>query len=322
MFSLARLDLTNDPSAAQGIEQAIRDLRAAQELVDADPTARKLLATTGPDPEIDSPLASWLYGRWWVGDQPRLGAAPARPQIAALEVGRRLAADIERGFVVLAADKGRVVAAVALPGAGTKIVQRAADAVVGSSRPGLPARPGDLIDLVAGSSTIDAEGVWWWVHCSDAVADESMDRWYLNVCADSAPAAVRATVMLARRSGVPLSCKCPADPGGYARSDAMVVYGPRALVPDLAPHLSAWLAELGPLVGSDSPPLTRPLAPGVSTAQDPGGGISYGQLRCSQVAAALARMQTPSEAQIAPTDVLAQVGIDPARFEKIPAVRA
>lgn len=314
----------DDPASVSetgGARQAVHDLRNARELVNADPSARAFLASTATDPEINSPLASWLYGHWWVGHHQRVEAfGIGRSQVAALEVGRRQAAEIERGFVVLAADDNRVVAAVARLGAGVRIVQRGADAVVGSSRPGLPARPGDLVDLVAGLSLVDPDGIWWWVHCSDEAAEEPMDRWYLNVSAHSAPAAARATVTLAQRSGVPLSFKCPVDPAGYARSDAMVVYGPRALVPDLAAHLETWLSELEPLVGPDSPPLTRPLLPGVSTAEDPGGAISYGQLRCAQVAAALADLQAMSTpgAEVA---ALARVGIDAERFETIPAVR-
>lgn len=303
-------------------EQALSDLNAALDLVHADPEAQQLLNATAPDPAIDAPLAVWLYGRWWVGAHPRnLAVAGGRPQFAALEVGRRLAADIERDFIVLAADDTRVVAACALPGAGSRIVQRAADAVVGSSRPGQPARPGDLVDLVAGSSMVDPEGVWWWAHSTEAVAtQELMSRFYVNVAAESAPAAVGATMRLAGDSGVPLSLKCPVDPAGYARSDAMVVYWPRAAAGALAPHLPSWLAELEPWVGVQTPPLTRQLAHGVSTAEDPGGGISYGQLRCAQVAAALARLADrggagPSDA--AGIAALVQVGIIPERFEQI-----
>lgn len=302
-------------------EEAVRDLHAALALVAEDAEARDLLATTSVDPEIDGSLALWLYGRWWVGNQPRpQPAGKSRPQVAALETGRRLAADVERGFIVLASDEARVVAARALPGAGSRIVQRAVDAVVASSRPGQPARPGDLVDLVAGSSMVDSDGVWWWVHCADPVANqELMNRFYLNVSAHTAPAAVRATVRLARSSGVPLSFKCPVDPAGYTRSDAMVVYWPRASFGDLAPHVETWLAELEPWVGDQTPPMTRQLAHGVSTAEDPGGGISYGQLRCAQVAAAVARLVAPDGSwdrrPAAGVAALKQVGIAAERRE-------
>lgn len=77
--------------------------------------------------------------------------------------------------------------------------------------------------------------------------------------------------------------KVGVDPSTLARADGAVVY-----VPDR--HREAVLAPLvaaaRPFVRGGRPPLTRALAPGISWAQDPGDGDSYGEQVCRLVALA------------------------------------
>lgn len=68
-----------------------------------------------------------------------------------------------------------------------------------------------------------------------------------------------------------------------------MVYVPRADAERLEADLPGWLDEVSGVLTADEPPLTRRLHPGVGAAQDPGGGVSYGQLWCAQVAAAVGR---------------------------------
>jgi len=66
------------------------------------------------------------------------------------------------------------------------------------------------------------------------------------------------------------------------------------------------------------PPCTRRLVPGIAQAQDPGhADISYGQLRCSQVAALAARLEGRPASDQALTAALAELGLDVHAVERV-----
>ena len=293
---------------------ALADLAAALALVDDDADARALRDAGGPDVAVDAPRAEWLYGTWWAGSRPAGGDDPLG---GPLEAARRSAAPLEDGWLVLASDGVRIVCArvprtsgAAAPG------PRAAAPGGAAARPGGAARPGDLVTLYGGSGGPDPDGSWWWAHTGEPGASEPVDRWYVHARPDGAPAIVAATVALASGTGVTLSLKCPPRASGFGRRDALVVYVPRRERALLAGALPAWLAAVAPHVTDDVPPLTRRLAPGVAFAEDPGDELSYGQLRCAQVAAAVVRLRgEPGATDARRRAVLAAVGIDPDRPE-------
>ena len=294
---------------------ALADLAAAIDLVDADPDARALADAASGEVVIEDPLAQSLYATWWTAAAP---GGSDEPLAGPLEAARRSAAPLEEGWLVLASDGVRLVCARARrsTGGAPAMVQRAADAVAGSSRPGCPARPGDLVTLFAGSGGADADDAWWWAHSGEPVGSDPLDRWYVNASASGAPAIVAATVALASEAGVALSLKCPPRASGFGRRDALVVYLPRRDRSRLAAVLPAWLAGVAPHVAGEAPPMTGRLAPGIGFAEDPGQDISYGQLRCAQVAAAVARLRRePHPTASRRRAVLAAVGIDPDRPE-------
>lgn len=308
--------------AATGVRaiESVAALQAARDLVAHDAEAAALAEHEPEEPSVDSPLASWLYARWWAGFSAPPG--PEKPLGGALEAARRSVARLEPGFLVLAADDRRLVAARVQAGPGAAVVRRGADAVVGSSRPGMPARPGDLVTLVGGSGGPDPDGAWWWAHTGDGIGPEHLARLYLHVRPEGATRAVAATVGVAEASGVFVSLKCPARVSGFGRRDAMVVYLDRDDLPRWEKASGPWLQILEPLVHPGCPPLTRRIAAGVSTAQDPGGGLSYGQVRCAQIAALVSRLRRDREplAGLAAQEaisLLAEVGIDAAHPEEV-----
>ncbi len=176
---------------------------------------------------------------------------------------------------------------------------------------------------------MDPEGAWWWAHTGELpISSFDLDRWYVNVAAAEAPRLVAATIRLAAETQVPLSLKCPARAGGFHRRDALVVYVPRAEAERLEAALPGWLDEVSGVLAPDEPPLTRRLHPGVGSAQDPGGGVSYGQLRCAQVASAVCRAFEAAGGDLARVhrlvvedgvDLLADVGIRADRPEEVAA---
>lgn len=286
MFDLATAPLSSATEfrrSAPGAA-AIADLSAAIALVSADPEASRLVQQTSEAPETDSPLASWLYLRWWMGVPAVADVTVDHPLVAQLEARRRASADVVADLLVLATDGVQII----VGRRGTRqATALSADAVVGSSRPGCLPRPGDLVSAFAGSGEVDPTGGWWWARTGLADPEGPLDRWYLAVDAASAPAVVEAVVTLSGRTGVPLSVKCPPCPSAFDRQDACVLYLPRAQRGALEPLAESWSEELGSALGRSRPPFTSELAPGIAAAQDPGGQVSYGQLRCGQVAAAI-----------------------------------
>lgn len=310
--------------------RSLAALGHAVRLVGSDPWAAAQAAASSDDVRIDDPVAEWLYPRWWCGSDEASVSLGSDPLIGPLlEASRRSVAPVETAHLVLASDAAHVVAACTQGPSRGSVVRRAVDAVVGSSRPGMPARPGDLVDLLAGVGEVDPEGAWWWAHTGEQpISSFELDRWYVNVDAGPAPRVVAATVRLAVSTGVPLSLKCPARAGGFDRRDALVVYVPRSDSARLAAALPGWIEEISGALSADEPPLTRRLHPGVGLAQDPGGGISYGQLRCAQVASAVGRVLGEARGDVTRAErlaagdgvaVLAGVGIHADRPEEVAA---
>jgi hypothetical protein len=194
-----------------------------------------------------------------------------------------------------------------------------ADAVLSSSRPGMPPRPGDLVTLIRGSSGLEFSQGWWRATTVDRTPKPGMafDRWYVHA-ADLDAALIVVPLLLERfmRLDCDASLKCPSTDVLFGRRDALVVYLPRACSAQAEGSLPGVAKRLAGLLRPDIPPLTRQLLPGLATAQDPGGPISYGQLRCAQLAAVAAQIDPDC-----PGDQLAarliNVGIDPRHPELV-----
>jgi hypothetical protein len=283
-----------------GRTTALAQVRAALAMIGEDPEARRLLSGSAGAPDTAGTLTDWLYLHWWCGSTGpvvtgRLDSDESARGAARLQAAWRTAAARSDGWLVLAAVGGQLVAA-QLADRADRRVRTTADAVVISSRPGMPPRPGDLVTLRQGETGLDATGSWWWAHTGRPhdVTSGPLDRWYVHAHDLSAAAALIPLLLaIAAEAGCDASVKCPPFAAGYDRSDALVVYLPRdrASAAEAALHRRA--AAIADLVAPGVPPLTRPLLPGVAQAQDPGeahGPVSYGQLRCSQVAALAARV--------------------------------
>lgn len=316
--------------------RTLDQVRLALALVADDPLARGLRAQDPRRPDHESPLAGWLYGRWWCGldssgqvvgaaeadgaaGDGAAGSDGAEAGAARLEAARRIAAGVRTRHLVLAA-AGESVLTVPLDredGRPPERLRTTLDAVLGSSRPGRPARPGDLVSLVGGESSLESGG-WWWAHAdrASALAGIDLDRWYLHV-RDLAAAVALVPLLLGLAADVasPLSLKCLPGVSGYGRRDAAVAYLPRRLAAEAVRAARARAEALAPLLHPTVPPFTEPLLPGLGRAEDPGseGAISYGQLRCGQVAAVAVRLSGREPARVDDAELevaLRDVGVD------------
>jgi hypothetical protein len=109
-------------------------------------------------------------------------------------------------------------------------------------------------------------------------------RFYWNLRADGAVRLMRQITGLLNQALVPFSFKVLTDPAQFIRCDAGVLYvrkGDYAAVVEL-------LQQIYPRVAGflrwDTPAFTKPLAPGLGLAEDPGAGESFGLHRCKVLA--------------------------------------
>ncbi len=325
-------------TSATRTAQALSDVRAALAQIAVDPQARRLLADTDPrEPDPEAPLADWLYGRWWCGpdvgpgDPATTSPSAAVRGAARLEAARRTGAPTSDGWLVLATAGDVLVAARLSDRSGPAAaapsgrIRTGPDAVVGSSRPGRPPRPGDLVRLQLGCSSLDPSGAWWWAHAGrpEDLVGVALDRWYVHARdLGSACAVVPLLLDVAAEVGCQLSLKCPPVETGYGRRDALVAYLPRSDASRAEDALRRRAGLLHGLVVSDVPPCTRRLVPGIAQAQDPGSGgteapVSYGQLRCAQVAALAARLPAEPVSDRALTAAMADLGLDADAIERV-----
>ncbi len=112
-------------------------------------------------------------------------------------------------------------------------------------------------------------------------------RLYFHLDADQAPWTVHALTATLNRYRLPFRLKTPTDRRQYHRTDGLVVYVPRRFLPAtlrlLLDMQAEWRARLRP----GSPLFARDILPGLSGADDPGNGESFGQTRCRLLADAL-----------------------------------
>lgn len=300
----------------------LRELRTALALVADDATARELATRSSSDVILESPLADWLYGSWWAAPSGAVdvdddgSARGAMRRIAALEAARRRGAGTSPGWLVLAATPKTVMVApiaTAIPPVPLRPLTAQVDRVVDSSRPGTAPAPGDLVALARGESLWDRDQGWWWAHGADdgTVPGDPLDRWYVHARGPAhAAALVRVMIPAFDEVGARYSIKCLPGPHGYGRADALVAYTPRPLTPRVGAALRRRASAIAAHVAAGVVPTTRRVLPGISCAQDPSTGESFGQLRTAQVAAltAIAGLDPVDDDTMAAA--AARVGID------------
>lgn len=187
------------------------------------------------------------------------------------------------------------------------------------ARPGAPARAGDALAATLRKDCIDPTAGWW-VTWSAGLADEdaSQVRVYWNCGPDAVALLVGRVTAFFEDSKLPYSMKCPSEATLFDRLDPVVLYlsadvWRRARSGLRAVH-GAIAARLRPAV----PPLTLRLGLGVSVAEDPLDGRSFGQSRADAVAegalrALEARVTSPEAAVDWLAGALQARGISPLR---------
>jgi hypothetical protein len=125
----------------------------------------------------------------------------------------------------------------------------------------------------------------------ESIADRQdevcVSRFYWNTRAEAAPRLIEEATSALNRFQVPFRMKFMAMPAGYWRLDAAVLYVPRRMTCSVAQILVDVHERCLPGLDESVPLFTRQLAHGLSFAEDPGNGESFGINRSRLVAEAV-----------------------------------
>lgn len=186
---------------------------------------------------------------------------------------------------------------------------------LGPATPGQPARlalPAGRRLLGAGVYLVEGRGAL-------GSAPPALVRLYFNAVGEELPALVALLAARLDHSGVPFQLKAFLDPAETdRRADCVVLYVPAAAWADVAPAAAAVPRASPRLVRAAVPAFTLRLAAGISLAEDPGTGPSFGMVRSRQAAEALmAAHQAGARGTAAvlahAREGLRQAGVDPDR---------
>jgi HopA1 effector protein family len=267
----------------------------------------------------DTALAEGLYAGWYTlapSSVTSAGDPPARrgSMVAALRAAHTDAGLTDDQWVVVQASPGgRLVAS---SGERTRTLLPGEYVQVG--RPGVPAAPGELVRTTGRLDAFDEERGLWWTFTAE-LPGPPVGRVYLDARAATAPQVVHEVTAALSGTASAWQLKCPVDPAACDRVDAMVVYHRRDERRQVLDALRARAEALAGLLDPAVPPLTCPVLPGLSWADDDGGGQrSFGETRCAVLAAAVRAARDGWDAADLDArlsvllDGLRDAGIDPA----------
>ena len=117
--------------------------------------------------------------------------------------------------------------------------------------------------------------------------DAGVVRFYWNLSEPAAVPFMTAATGALNDARLPFRLKVVNDRSRFDRCDSAVVYARKDDYADVARVLAGIRAALEPVLRPVAPALTKPLAAGVSFAEDPATGDSYGLHRCRVLADAI-----------------------------------
>jgi hypothetical protein len=265
-------------------------------------------------------LAGHLYAEWYLGVGGATAAErPATPDptdLNLVDALRAVHADSERwengGEISGVSNRGRIAVS---HGERRRIATRVD--VLPERHPCLAPRPGEPTRFTARRDSVDETGAFWFTWCGDWNEDEipsDLVRMYWHVPRRQTPALVRSLTAHLASAGCSYAMKIAVEDREAERVDRAVVYLTPDAVPRAAPALRSAYHDVAHRLRDTVPRLTLRLAPGLSVAEDPGSGESFGQHRCRLIAEALAAAEgcDRSGRALAVLRRFTEEGIDPA----------
>ena len=115
----------------------------------------------------------------------------------------------------------------------------------------------------------------------------NLSRIYFNITAQGAPLLVNQVSLLFNKYSIPFSFKCLNHSDLYTRNDSAVLYIEKQYLNIASALLNNIIPVIRPYLKPYVPLFTMMIHPGISFAEDPGNGNSFGMHRCTMLAGAL-----------------------------------
>ncbi len=250
--------------------------------------------STAGEPPLVSSLESELYGRFYVrpstpGVHPPADWLARRDLLAALSAANTGQGSWEPGWTIRHLDEDGWIA-VAREDVSFWVAATGLRVQAGQIRPGAACRvwvakelrrlmPGFYVAIGDGEGDDDDSG--------DQV--EPLVRYYWHLTSAATVSFMDAATTLLNAAKVPFRVKVLSDPNAYQRADAGVLYLRRRYCARLGDSIARIHAAVASDLRPDVPLFTKRLADGLGLAEDPAGGMSFGQHRCRLTAQALRR---------------------------------
>ena len=136
-------------------------------------------------------------------------------------------------------------------------------------------------------------------------------RLYWDLVPGGAVLLMRKLTELLNQQRVPFRLKVLSDPTRYVRCDAAVLYIVRDAYDTIAPTIAEIYSGIATYLKPDVPAFTKPLAPGLGLAEDPGNGQSFGLHRCGLFAEGIVAAYKLKE-----TSLAGRLGVVSVHFEQ------
>lgn len=285
-------------------------LETAEEIVLAGQTFRveapaEAVSTPKPEPQAQKPaqpaplvdtltnvLYRFVYSRPFHGELPENATEPWKPSppnqdlLAALSAANGTRERWEHGWSI-----GQI-----FPNGQIQAVRGALRRLVwpgqflSKNGPGAVPRPGTPISLFYAKESTSLQPGFYYLFGETAEEQShsrGIMRLYWNVSQEGAPALLGALSRRLNTFHVPYRMKCAVANSEYGRTDVAVLYTPKHFTRFVVEMLPDVYPEVAEHLGDDVPFFSRPLAPGLGLAEDPGTHESFGQHRCRLVAQAV-----------------------------------
>jgi hypothetical protein len=264
---------------------------------------RDAVASTGD-------LAMRLYAEWYAAIRDQIEVPEDFPLdlVAVLRSAHAGSDTWEEGWIAdRVSPSGRVIAR---RGKDVRLLERCDHVVVG--RLGLLARSGDRLVVTGRRDVVDPDRGWWrtaggsW---SFARPPANLVRLYWNTSLPYLPELIRHLTALLAGTTTPWMVKCAIGMGAHGRADATLLFLTRAGAAALAEPLRTVAIAMADRARTIAPPFTFHVAPGLTAANDPGGGESFGEHRSRLIAEAVASFG-PGDRQKAVESAIARLAAD------------